>query len=111
MKVTYTEFAEIVREYYDLKLKNDAYLEKLPLDIQIFIYDNEYRVNTKTQSDMVLKQLFGSDLFNTFMWFLYDAPLDNKESNASSADGRDYYIVDMDSFLYYVKIEYFGAKK
>lgn len=111
MKISYDEFEEVVREYYDLKCKNEVYMDSIPYDIRQFVYDNTYNTNTQKQAEALLKKLLGTDLFECFMWFLYDAPLKSKEEDATSnasVDDREYYIHNIDTFLEYVKIEYFN---
>lgn len=113
MKINYDEFEEIVRDYYDLKCKNEVYMDSIPYDIRQFVYDNTYNTNTQKQVEMLLEKLFGVDLYETFMWFLYNAPLKSKEDGGTlnvMCDGRYYYVHDINTFLNYVNIEYFSLK-
>lgn len=113
MKINFDEFEEIVREYYELNCNNDTYIDSVPYDIRQFIFDNTYNINNQKKSDMLLEKLFGVDLYEAFMWFLYDAPLKNKEDGGSpnaTVDGREYYIHNIDTFVNYVNIEYFSLE-
>lgn len=113
MKISFDEFKQTVTKYYDLKCKNEEYMDSIPYDIRQFVYDNTYNTNTQKQVEMLLEKLLGVDLYESFMWFLYDAPLKSKEDGGSSnvsVDGREYYIYNMDTFVDYVKIEYFDNK-
>lgn len=113
MKISFEEFEQIVTEYYDLKVKNEEYMSSIPYDIRQFVYDNTYNTNTQRQVELLLEILLGNDLYECFMWFLYDAPLKNKEDGGEPnviSDGRRYYVHDIDSFLNYVKTEYFDGE-
>jgi hypothetical protein len=111
MKINYDEFEEIVRDYYYLKCKNDKYVNCIPIDIKSFVFSNEYSINSQKQTEMLLEKLLGVELYETFMWFLYDCPLTSNnymdEPNVI-CDGRNYYISDLNSFLTYILIEYFS---
>lgn len=65
------ELVDIVRKLRSLDIKAETYINRIPTDINMIFFDNEYVNNIKTQKDLLINTLFG-DMAEDINWFLYE---------------------------------------
>lgn len=108
----YNDFEEVVTKLYNFKLQNDKYMENIPSDINEFVYANTYVENLLKMYDTIAKKYFG-DMYEDINWFIYEltdnikAYENNDNPNIISANGAEYWINNLETYLSYARIELF----
>lgn len=108
----YNDFEEVVTKLYNFKLQNDKYMENIPSDINEFIFANTYVENILKMYDAIAKKYFG-DIYTDISWFINELDDSIKayelidSPNIVCADGAEYWIHDLESYLSYARIELF----
>jgi len=65
------ELIAVIQRLKVLETQSEEYLNSLPTDLIVFVYDNVYANCTGLKVDILGKTLFGEH-YETVMWYLYD---------------------------------------
>ena len=93
-----------VRQIRALMLQQDAYVDSLPADIRVFVFDNAYCDLKDRQNSILAEALFG-DLYEDIAWFLYEYVPGSTGPHAQLADGSEFtFHTDEDYYTYLEEI-------
>ena len=83
------ELVKIVRELRNIELQQRAYVDKVPLDLRDFVFDNEYTNLQGLKFDAVVQALFGKDVESVY-WFLYEFDPAMSGPHLVNEEGQEY---------------------
>ena len=83
------ELVEVVRKLRNIELQQRAYVDKVPLDIQDFVFDNEYANLQGLKFDAVVQALFADNVEDVY-WFLYEFNPAMPGPHLVNEEGKEY---------------------
>lgn len=102
--MTFDDYSILVRKLYELNIKQQEYIDKIPLDIRDAFFDNEYTAAYSVMLTVVMRAALEPELFDDLQWLLYEW----KPGAVISVDGVDYPIHTVDDYIAFSKVVYYG---
>lgn len=97
-----TKLIEVVRQLKELDTVAQEYLDQVPTDLSVAVFDNTY-VNSKGEAyDVLVHALFGSMSADIF-WFLYEWKPGSKDVQIILADGTYIFLETEEDYYKYLK--------
>ena len=99
------ELINVVKQLRKLTQRQDQYIESLPREFQEVVQDNEYTNCASMQTDVVLKELFGSEMYEDVCWFLYEFTPGKSPGPHIIVNGTEYFLLSDDDYYEYLKYQ------
>jgi hypothetical protein len=108
------QLKHLLKDLKDLDAKANAWLDKIPSDINTVFFDNPLVDSLYRSRTLLLEYLFESPVLNEIDWFLNEWSADKDVSlrtitvqNSNKYEDTVVYVIDsVDGFVEYLKTEY-----
>ena len=95
-------FKKLVENHIREKDIRDEYLDKIPSDLQAFVYNNEYSESLENTLSRALELLLTEDLYGELEWFNYEW----RPGFSVWVNGEENVIRNIDDYWNYLKRSY-----
>lgn len=106
MQMNVEQIRTVLEFLYERREREDVYLNKLGEVDSAFstaIFDNDFVNNLFEENTFLIEQLFGQELIDEVLWFLYDFRCSKNKRQVIEIDDVKYEITDLQSFLDYLQ--------
>ena len=97
------ELIEVVKQLRQSMQRQDEYLAELPREFQEMLFDNAYSNYFEIQRDQLMQALFGNEMYEDIMWFLYEFTPGKSTGPHIIVDGKEYVLLSDEDYYRYLE--------
>lgn len=87
---------KLINKLYNLNKQGDAYLDTVPSDIRLVLFDNKFTESLERTKDLLIKEVF-KEYADDINWLLYD--FKEGEDNLCVINNKEVNIKTVEDFL------------